>query len=134
MNRTIVIAGAVAGMLLFGQLQSFAQGKGNGLNRGLSAASKGLSGGASSKSGGPLSRASTKSLRSGATMGRASGGLERANAAASPSIEMPTDSPDSNQALENQQSILNHRLDQADHLRSLSQSNGNQHLLDTADR
>jgi len=52
----------------------------------------------------------------------------------SPSIEMPTEGAGQDQALANQQSILNHRLDQADHLRGNSQANGNEHLLETADR
>jgi len=115
-------------------LPADAQGKGNGLNRGLSAAAKGMNGGGVSRSVGPISRASGGPLRNGAPLGRASGGLQRANAGMSPKIEMPADGAGQDPALANQQSILNHRLDQADHLRAASQANGNEHLQETADR
>jgi hypothetical protein len=67
-------------------------------------------------------------------MGRASGGLQRANDANSPSIEMPSDTSGNDRAIANQQSILDHRQDQANHLRDLSERNGNEHLQATADR
>ena len=132
--RAILITCAVFSASLMGQLPANAQGKGNGLNRGLSAASKGMTNSGMTRSGGPLSRASGGPLRNGAPLGRASGGLQRANAGISPKIEMPTEGTGQDQALANQQSILNHRLDQADHLRAVSQANGNEHLLETADR
>lgn len=107
-----------------------AQGKGNGVNRGLGAAAKGASSAGMGRSGGPIARDSA--ARGGATLGRA-GGLQRANLATARGNLPPTVAGEG-MAGENPQRILDQRLDQAEHLRALSERNGNERLLDTADR
>jgi hypothetical protein len=111
-----------------------AQGKSGGFNRALSAAAKGSSASGLAKATGKSSNATNRVLRSGSAFGRTANGLQRANATLDsstvPTVEVPAAGP----ALDNPQRILDQRLQQADHLRALSESNGNQHLLDTADR
>jgi hypothetical protein len=107
-----------------------AQGKGNGINRGLGAAAKGAASAGMPRSGGPFAR--DPALRGGATLNRA-GGLQRANMATARGDSLPTVEGDG-LAGENPQRILDQRLDQAEHLRALSERNGNERLLDTADR
>jgi hypothetical protein len=129
MLRTIVIP-AVVGTLLLSPACMLAQGKGNGVNRGLGAAAKGASSAGMARSGGSIAR--DGAARGGATLGRV-GGLQRANLATARGNSQPTVAAEG-PATENPQRILDQRLDQAEHLRALSERNGNERLLDTADR
>ena len=106
----------------FGQ-NVLAQGKGGGLNRALGATSK-AGGSGLGKSSNGLSRAGSNLARSNG-LNRAAGGLPRGTGAA------PVEG---DPALANQQRIMDHRLQQAEHLRGISERNGNERLLDTADR
>jgi hypothetical protein len=45
-----------------------------------------------------------------------------------------SDLPDSSQSLENFERIRTQRIEQADHLRGIAKQNGNEHLLETAER
>jgi hypothetical protein len=135
----MTIAALTIGALLVISTDLRAQGKGIGLNRGLSAAAKGSSSTGLTKAMGKSANAGNGLLRSGSGFGRTGGGLNGSGAAdtGSPVVSVP-DAADAvsgtTQALDNQQSILTKRLQQADHLRAVSAANGNEHLLETADR
>jgi hypothetical protein len=121
-RHTIAVMAAllVAG---FGQT-GWAQGKGGGLNRALGASSKANSARGLSRPNSGLSRAGGNLARSN-SLGKAAAGMPRASAPGA---------LEGNAALANQQRILDHRLQQAEHLRGISERNGNERLLSTADR
>jgi hypothetical protein len=116
------------GLLLAGN-SAFAEGHGHGqgLNRALSAAARGAG-----NSG--LARAAQSTTRSGnglsrdvSKLGRSANGLNRASSGMSHSQALAAQTS-------NAARIRDHRLQQADHLREISGRNGNERLLDTADR
>jgi hypothetical protein len=114
MSRKICLSCAVLGVLVVGPMQLLADGKGGGLNRALKTGAKGPINAGPGRSGGLPGRASDDLARRGPGLNRAGGGLER--------------------AATNQQRILDHRLNQAEHLRGVAERNGNENLLETADR
>lgn len=134
MVRSLAIAAALAGMFIVGEVPLLAQGKGNGLNRGLGAAARGASNSGLGRSDGPLSRAGHSAARGNSSFGRSGGSLQRADAAMTRGMASSPEIVGEDQALARQQEILDHRLGQADKLRALSEQNGNDRLLGTADR
>jgi hypothetical protein len=134
MVRSMAIAAALAGVFVVGAVPLFAQGKGNGLSRGLGAAAKGASNSGQARSGGPLSRVGNSAGRGNSSFGRAGGTMQRADAALTRGMASSSEAVGEDQALARQQQILDHRLGQADKLRALSEQNGNERLLGTADR
>lgn len=106
---------------------AFAQGKGQGANRALAAAARGSSNSGIARASQSAVRSQIGSSRSATSLGRSANGLGRAANGLSKS-----------QALAKQSSnalrIRDKRLQQADHLRDISSQNGNERLLDTADR
>jgi len=106
-----------------------AQGRGRGATGSLGALSRGNAHGTSSAMQ-SLSRSGIG--RAGTGIGHATGGLQRAGSSLTrvPTLRAPTTVAD--RSWTNQQRILDRRLHQADHLRSLSEQNGNARLHDTA--
>jgi hypothetical protein len=138
MKRGMTVVAVTIAAVLANSMDLHAQGKGTGLNRGLAAAAKGSSSSGLAKAMGKSASASNGVLRSGSGFGRTSSGPQNTSALppSSPTVSVP-DSADGGsvamQASDNPQRILDHRLQEADHLRAVSTANGNQHLLDTAD-
>ena len=124
MKTKLTLTVLAAAVIASSSTIALAQGKGGGLNRALGASSK--AGGAKGlgKSTDGLSRATGNLARSNAGLSKATTGLSRAGGA-------PVEG---DPALANQQRILDHRMQQAEHLRGISERNGNERLLDTADR
>ena len=134
MVRSMAIAAALAGVFTVGEVPLMAQGKGNGLNRGLGAAARGASNSALGRSDAPLSRAGNSAARGNSSFGRAGSSMQRADAAMTRGMASAPEIVGEDQALARQQQILDHRLGQADKLRAISEQNGNERLLGTADR
>lgn len=99
---------------------ALAEGRGQGLNRALGAAARG-----SSNSG--LARAGQSGARGSANLGRSANGLNRASNGLSHSQANVAQTANATR-------IRDKRLQQANHLREISARNGNERLLDTADR
>ena len=108
---------------------AFAQGKG-GLNRALGGSSNagGARGIGNATNG--LSRAGGKLARGNQGLNKAASGLARGPK----NVPTPAMPAEVDPALTNQQRILDKRFQQADHLRGISERNGNERLLGTADR
>lgn len=136
MRKGISLGLAAAGLILLaGASEAVAQGKGHGLSKAMAAASKG----SASSSG--LNRA-TQSVARG-NFGKSNGGLNRTAQGLnrSGSLGQATSTRVRDAAINstetptlNQERNLDHRLQQSDHLREISERNGNERLLDTADR
>lgn len=114
---------------LLGGLFSFVSlataGNGNGLSNAMRAAGKGSNANAAA------SRALPKqglSSNNGKHLGQAGQGWQRAGKAIPGPMHGPT------RAADNQSRILDKRLSQAEHLRAVSEANGNERLMETADR
>lgn len=113
----------------------FAQGKGGGLNRALGASSKsGVARGLGGNSSNGLARANGSLARGSGGLNKATPGLSRAGFPRGSSLDDTTAPVTGDQSLATQQRILDHRRQQAEHLRGISERNGNTRLLDTADR
>jgi len=144
--RTGVCFGlALVVTLLAVRENALAQGKGQGLTKAMSAASKSSSSAGLGRASQNLSKAGSSFGKSNAGLNRAVGGANRSamglNHAHTPgTAPLPGDSGTADGAIEqtqpdaNQQQILDQRLGQAEKLRQLSERNGNTRLLDTADR
>ena len=115
-----------------------AQGKGNGFGRGLGNAARGGALGAAAAQGkGPA--AQQPGQRFGSMRGTAANVNRRpigAKPASHPSqrTAMPGEAGAPSTPLTNAERIQQHRLQQAEHLRSISERNGNEALMNTADR
>jgi hypothetical protein len=134
MMRNVVVVVSLVGASMLGQHALLAQGKGNGLHRGLSAAAKGTASSGVSRAVGHDTGASKGIIRSGSSLGRAGQGLQRSSAAMTPTPATSPETGGDDQANGNPQRILDQRLNQAEHLREIAARNGNDHLLNTADR
>lgn len=117
--------------------------KGAGLGRGLSraanataAAGRGAasSSEAVSRAAGPLNAGVPATAAGVPGPGRGANGLQRAALARGTALPAAAASRLGGQPQSNQARITQHRLQQAEHLRMLSQQNGNEALLATADR
>lgn len=128
MFRALAMTAFAASCLALGAESMYAQGRGGGWHRGLSAAAGAASGSAASQAGAGLARAHGNGNWTAKT-GSAVGGFQRAQGALNRSV-----SPAPGNPLSNQDRIYQHRLGQAEHLRSVAQKNGNEALLETADR
>ena len=106
---------------------ALAEGRGQGLNRALAAASRGSSNSGLARAGQSAGRSQNGLARSGANLGRSANGLNRASLGRSHSQALTAQTT-------NAARIRDKRLQQADHLRIISERNGNERLLDTADR
>ena len=113
--------------LLFAGSTVLAESRGHGLNRALSAAARGSSNSGLARAGQSAARSGNGLSQSGANLGRSAIGLNRA--ASGMSHGQALGAQTSNAAR-----IRDQRLQQADHLREISAKNGNERLLDTADR
>ncbi len=130
MSRNICLSCAVLGVLVVGPMQVLADGKGGGLNRALKGGAKGPINAGPGRQGGLSGHGGDELARRGPGLGRAGSGLQRAGIG---TAHTPPLAADGN-PVTNQQRILDHRLNQAEHLRGISERNGNEHLLETADR
>lgn len=85
-----------------------------------------------------IDRANTKVLRSAAGLEKAQyawlRGWNQTTPAGMPGEGETSDVHDSSQSLENFERIRSQRMDRAEHLREIAEQNGNEHLLETADR
>jgi len=107
---------------------ALAQGNSQGHGRALGAAARG------SASAG-VARGSAQSLKTQDSLSRGNSGLNRAaNGMQRASAAKQGRLPAGERQLSNQERILDHRMSQAEHLRAVSEANGNERLLDTADR
>ena len=105
----------------------FAEGRGHGLNRALAAAARGSSNSGLARAGQSAARSGSGISGSSANVGRSANGLNPAAAG------MQHGQSDAAQA-SNFARIRDNRLQQADHLRQISERNGNARLGSTADR
>ena len=126
MRKLFLVCLSVAALVGLSQNPLFAQGNGQGTSRSLKALSHAGSQGSS--------QAAKKLTRTTNGVGKAKGGWEQAGAAATDVPELPAPTSEEGTDSSNPQKILDHRLAQAEHLRSISARNGNEHLLNTADR
>lgn len=69
-----------------------------------------------------------------AGVGRGARGFERSTAAVHGTVPQQAGHQPGDRPLSNFERIQQHRLQQAEHLRGIAERNGNDHLLDTADR
>jgi hypothetical protein len=106
---------------------ALAEGRGQGLNRALAAASRGSSNSGLARAGQSAARSQNGLSRGSASLGRSANGLNRASNGLSHSQALTAQTF-------NAARIRDKRLQQADHLRDISERNGNERLLDTADR
>jgi hypothetical protein len=129
MNKKLILA-TVASIVTMTSL-ALAQGKGQGLNRSLNnpGATRALSG----KSNGALGRSNGLS-RGGLGLGKGLAGTPKLGAKPIPELDPNAMPVEGEQGLANQQRILDQRMQQAEHLRGISERNGNTRLLETADR
>jgi hypothetical protein len=124
MNSKLPVVLTLACLLISAPMV-LAQGRGNGLNRGLGGQAKG---GAAQ-----AARAGSNLARSGGMgLNRAAPGLSRMGSG--PKAPAPSAPGEGDRSLGNQQRILDHRQQQAEHLRGVSERNGNERLLETGDR
>src|SRR5688572_23829481 len=130
MNKKLILA-TVASFIAMTSL-AMAQGKGQGLNRSLNnpGAARALSG----KSNAALGRSSGGLSRGGLGVGKGLAGTPKLGAKPIPELDPNAVPVEGEQGLANQQRILDHRMQQAEHLRGISERNGNTRLLETADR
>lgn len=106
---------------------AFAEGRGQGLNRALAAASRGSSSSGLARASQSAARSQNGLSRGSASLGRSANGLNRASNGLGHSQALAAQTS-------NAARIRDKRLQQADHLREISERNGNERLLDTADR
>jgi hypothetical protein len=134
MRKLFLLCLSVAALMSISERQLFAQGGGQGASRSLHDLSRAGSQGGGSQAAQSLSRATNSAGPASGRIGHAMSGLQRANSAGArvPDLRAPMSGPD--QYSSNQQQILDRRLDQAEHLGGISERNGNERLLDTADR
>jgi hypothetical protein len=111
-----------------------AQGKGKGAGKSLGSLGRAASSAKASRATRGLSKASDAMSRINQGLGSSSGGVQRASSALNRASDLQMPSNASGEFTTNPQRILDHRLEQADHLRGISARNGNEHLLETADR
>jgi hypothetical protein len=119
--------------ILAGTSTALAEGKGHGLGKAMASASK-----ASNSSAG-LHRATQKATAASArssngSLKRAGQGVTRASGLGRSLAGAEESTASTSRSLNNQQRILDKRLEQAQHLRQVSARNGNERLLDTAER
>jgi hypothetical protein len=105
----------------------FAEGRGQGMNRALAAAARGSSSSGLARAGQSAARSQNGLSRGGANLGRSANGLNRASRGLSHSQGLAAQTS-------NAARIRDKRLQQADHLRDISERNGNERLIDTANR
>lgn len=108
--------------------------QGQGHSRSLDALKRAGTSAAAPRTGHVLSRPNDAATQAGDRLGQANGGLDRTNKAVTRAPDSQTPSTGTDTSKNNPQRILDHRLDQADHLRQLADKNGNDHLRDTATR
>ncbi len=118
---------SVALSLLVVGSTALAEGRGQGLNRALAAAARGSSNSGLARAGQSAARSQNGLSRGGANLGRSANGLNRASSGISHSQALGAQTSNATR-------IRDKRLQQADHLREISARNGNERLLDTADR
>ena len=108
---------------------AFAEGNGHGqgLNRALTAAARGSGNSGLARAAQSTTRSQNGLTKSGTSLGRSANGLNRASNGMSHSQALAAQTS-------NAERIRDKRLEQADHLRSVSARNGNTQLLETADR
>ncbi|MGI8979376.1 MAG: hypothetical protein ACR2FY_09130 [Pirellulaceae bacterium] len=104
-----------------------AEGRGQGLNRALAGAARSSSNSGLARAGQSAARSQNGLSRGSANLGRSANGLNRASNGMSHSQAIAAQTS-------NAARIRDKRLRQADHLREISARNGNERLLDTADR
>ena len=116
------------GVLLTGT-PVFAEGHGHGqgLNRALAAAARGSGNSGLARAAQSTTRSQNGLTKGGTSLGRSANGLNRASNGMSHSQALAAQTS-------NAERIRDKRLEQADHLRSVSARNGNTRLLETADR
>lgn len=131
MRSYAMSAGLTLTILLAGASVASAEGKGHGLGKAMSAASKGSSASGLNRASQSLSKGSYG--KSNGSLNRAAKGLNRVGQASGPALGDAAGG-DLQAPLSNQDRILDKRLQQADHLRAVSERNGNERLLETADR
>lgn len=135
MNLKLTLAIVAASIAVITAPTVMAQGKGGGLNRAIGAPSG--TGGARAiggKSSDAMARASGNLARGGMGLNKSAPGLSRVGSNPTPSRDSGSTLVGGDQSLANQQRIFDQRTQQAEHLRGVSQRNGNERLLDTADR
>ena len=124
--RSSLWMSAAISLLVVGST-AFAEGRGQGMNRALAAAARGSSNSGLARAGQSAARSQNGLSRGGASLGRSANGLNRASSGLSHSQALSAQTFNSTR-------IRDKRLQQADHLRDISERNGNERLLDTADR
>ena len=138
MHKHVLLAISMTALSALATAPLLAQGNGGGPTRALSAHARtgaALSGGNLARSGarvaggtrvaGGLNKGGGANVSAAARLSRPGSGVARASGSASANANRP-------QA--NQDRQLAHRQQQADHLRANAERNGNDHLLETADR
>jgi hypothetical protein len=134
MQSKLTLAIVAAALLAGTTTAAFAQGKGGGLNRALGASAKAGNARGLGKSSDGLARASGNLARGNMGLNKAAPGFSRAGAARNLPLDGTATPGDEDPSLANQQRILDKRFQQAEHLRGISERNGNERLLGTADR
>jgi hypothetical protein len=111
-----------------------AQGKRQGAGKSLGSLGRAASSAKAARATRGLSKANDAMSRINQGLGSSSGGVQRASSALNRGPDFQKPSKASEDFTTNSQRILDHRLDQAEHLRGIAARNGNEHLLETADR
>lgn len=131
MKSMLTLATIAAVILASSTTMVMAQGKGGGLNRAMGAQARaGGASAANSKSSNAMARASGNLARS----GKAASGLPRMGGNPNVASDPAAVPAEGEQSLTTQDRILSQRMQQAEHLRGVSQRNGNERLQGTADR
>jgi hypothetical protein len=129
MIRTLTVSVSL-GLAAFGATTLWAQGQGQGHGRALGAAARGSAAASVGRANPTLPKSQNGLARGNSGLNRASGSLNRATTGTRVANRLP----EGDRSLANQERIIDKRLHQADHLRSVVEANGNERLLDTAER
>jgi hypothetical protein len=136
MKRIFTVLSLAACLSVAGASSLLAQGRGSAAGRGL-----GNAAGGAAAAGQGMGRASESMSRSSQSMGgtatgvsRSATGLQRSSSAMDRGMRPQAVGAMGNQPAMNQDRIADRRFEQAEHLRSISERNGNEALLNTAGR
>lgn len=133
MFRPLALMSLSVCLCTLGTNQLQAQQPTRGIHRGLGAAANRIGSRTLGRSSDQLSRTQNHAPSS-ADLGRRVNGIQRANVGLERFTPQKPDDTPRGSLSSNQERIYEHRLQQAEHLRDLSAANGNDKLLDTADR
>jgi hypothetical protein len=134
MRNVMWLCASVAMLVIASENCLYAQGRGQGVGRSLSSLNRAASHGGGAQAAANLSRASSRAGKPNSGLNQATSNVQRASSSLSRVPELRSPPVAAASPLKNQQRIMDKRLEQAEHLRQISQKNGNERLLSTADR